>query len=242
MQQADTQIELWLKWKNKLLNLMESDSLRFSYWRSSLHHTKAREAALRKRRQRQSRSSAPRLLSDFYKLCTNCSCSPHGWASCLLGTLGAFLSVALSAEAGLYLRHLCQGECSDRAKLVRKWLLGRTPRSKPQSFEAVRHFEAAGRGRFVGKKKKRHSKMSWRTVDDEWWAGLQGAAIVAVNITESPRKNRQKARRAQGGKHAVSPPAQMRVIAQQLCNVWNSQTLKRVSSRAQAPVFPRGAW
>lgn len=58
---------------------------------------------------------------------TNCgSCSPHGWASCLLGMLGAFLSGALSAEAGLYLRSLCQGEYSDRAKLVKKLLLNLT--------------------------------------------------------------------------------------------------------------------
>lgn len=54
------------------------------------------------------------------------SCSPHGWASCLLGMLGAFLSGALSAEAGLYLRSMCQGEYSDRAKLVKKLLLNLT--------------------------------------------------------------------------------------------------------------------
>lgn len=54
------------------------------------------------------------------------SCSPRGWASCLLGMLGAFLSGALSAEAGLYLRSMCQGEYSDRAKLVKKLLLNLT--------------------------------------------------------------------------------------------------------------------
>lgn len=63
-------------------------------------------------------------------LCTNLS--PHGWASCLLGTLGAFQSVALSAEAGLYLRSLCQGEYGDRAKLVKTLLLNVTLRGTTQ--------------------------------------------------------------------------------------------------------------
>lgn len=35
--------------------------------------------------------------------------SPRGWASCLLGRLGASLSGALSAAAGLYLNLLSQG-------------------------------------------------------------------------------------------------------------------------------------
>lgn len=54
------------------------------------------------------------------------SCSPHGSASCLLEMLGAFLSDALSAEAGLYLWSLCQGEYGDRAKLVKKLLVNLT--------------------------------------------------------------------------------------------------------------------
>ena len=59
---------------------------------------------------------------------SNCgSGSPRGWASCLLEMLGAFLSDALSAEAGLYLWSLCQGEYSDRAELVKKLLLNPTP-------------------------------------------------------------------------------------------------------------------
>lgn len=44
-----------------------------------------------------------------------CSCSPRGWASCLLVRLEEFQSGALSAGAGLYLRHPGQGAYSSKA-------------------------------------------------------------------------------------------------------------------------------
>lgn len=43
------------------------------------------------------------------------SCSPHGWASCLLERLEEFQSGALSAGAGLYLRHPGQGAYKSNA-------------------------------------------------------------------------------------------------------------------------------
>lgn len=43
------------------------------------------------------------------------SCSPRGWASCLLVRLEEFQSGALSAGAGLYLRHPGQGAYSNNA-------------------------------------------------------------------------------------------------------------------------------
>lgn len=43
------------------------------------------------------------------------SCSPRGWASCLLVRLEEFQSGALSAGAGLYLRHPGQGAYNSNA-------------------------------------------------------------------------------------------------------------------------------
>lgn len=95
-----------------------------SFLAAPYYHTR-QEEELQKQTER--RSSLPHLLTVFYNLCINYdSCSPRGWASCLLGMLEAFLSVALSAEVGLYLQRLCQGELSDRAKLVKKLIVGRT--------------------------------------------------------------------------------------------------------------------
>lgn len=79
-------------------------------------------AAWEARRKSESRSDCPPN-----PVCRHCgSCSPLGWASCLLEMPEVFLSDALSAEAGLYLWSLCQGEYSDRADVVKVLLLSLT--------------------------------------------------------------------------------------------------------------------
>lgn len=110
MQQADTKRELWLKRKSKSINHQWNQNLRKIkiVWGSDnyisinpfLSFTILRQERLNFRSR--DKADLQFLLYDFYNWCTNCgSCSPHDWASCLLGMLGVFLSVALSAEAGL---------------------------------------------------------------------------------------------------------------------------------------------
>ena len=76
--------------------------------------------------------AGPTVLPPQSKESCRGSCSPRGWASCLLEMPGAFLWDALSAEAGLCLWSLCQGEYSDRAELVKKLLLNLTLCSSTQ--------------------------------------------------------------------------------------------------------------
>lgn len=110
MQQADTKRELWVKWKSKPINHQWNQNLRKIkiVWGSDNYisiNPFLCFTILRQERQNfrsSDKADLQFLLYDFYNWCTNCgSCSPHDWASCLLGMLGAFLSVALSAEAGL---------------------------------------------------------------------------------------------------------------------------------------------
>lgn len=63
-------------------------------------------------------TSSVNLLLFFAKKAKCGSFSPHGWASCWLALLGVFLSDALSAEAGLCLESLCQGENHGRCSIT----------------------------------------------------------------------------------------------------------------------------
>lgn len=141
------------------------------------------------------------------------SCSPHGWASCLLGMLGAFLSDALSAEAGLYLRSLCQGQYSDRAKLVKKLLLkltlcGSTQCTKMLSwkanFEALKQNVSKKMNKYkerVANLEERHNTILGLRVN-QWKAELNHKYVM-VNAIKFPQLKSQT-HKAEGWKHAVS--------------------------------------
>lgn len=60
--------------------------------------------------------------------------SPRGWASCLLGTPGAFPSDALSAEAGLYLQACVKGSMATEQRLVKTLPLNVTLRDSTQCY------------------------------------------------------------------------------------------------------------